>query len=531
MDNTDDTLTFADEGPPAPPAGDGVAPWLVLIVDDEPEVHTVTRMVLKDLVFESRPLAFVGAFSAREARAILQDNDTVAVILLDVVMETDHAGLELARWLREELGNRLVRIILRTGQPGQAPERTVVIGYDINDYKEKSELTSAKLSTSLVTALRSYRDLLTIEQSRRGLASIIDASAELFRRRSLQELVPGILPRFTAMLGKGEDSLLCVKRWQDETLTTPLIVAARGRFQWQQGQATDAFPDPGIAAVVESALSLGHSLFESNRAVAYFGQSRGQEGVIYFEASKALTAVDTQLIEIYCDTVAISLENALLNRQLERGEAATVYALAKLAEFKDDHTGSHVRRVCYYSTTLCRILREWKRFPESIDEEFIRLIGLASVLHDVGKVGIPDSILQKTTALSDEEWLVMRRHPGISDEILSEAARLVPGRRTYLSMGAQIAAAHHEKYDGSGYPKQLAGTHIPLAARILSVVDVFDALTTERPYKAAWTVEAALEFLRRGAGQHFDPDVVDAFFEAHRRQLVRPEEAEQALPL
>jgi len=526
----DDTLVFAEEDVPAPPV-DGIEPWTILIVDDEPEVHAVTRMVLKDLVFEARPLHFVGVFSAREARALLKESDTVAVILLDVVMETEHAGLELARWLREELGNRLVRIILRTGQPGQAPERTVVIGYDINDYKEKSELTSAKLSTSLVTALRSYRDLLTIEQSRRGLGSIIDASAELFRHRSLQELVPGILPRFAAMLGKGEDCLLCVKRWQDETLTTPEVIAAQGRFQSPSGEALHTFPEPGIAAAIESALSLGRSAFDGHRAIAHFGQSRGQEGAIYFEARQALTAVDIQLIEIYCDTVAISLENALLNRHLERAEAATVYALAKLAEFKDDHTGAHVRRVCYYSTTLSRILWEGGRFADIIDEEFVHLIGLASVLHDVGKVGIPDFILQKATALTAEEWQLMRRHPGISDEILSEAARLVRGRRTYLSMGAEIAAAHHEKYDGSGYPKQLAGQSIPLAARILSVVDVFDALTTERPYKEAWAVEAALDFLQQGAGQHFDPDVVAAFFEAHRRGLVRPEEAERALPL
>ena len=142
-----------------------VAGWKVLIVDDEPEVHQVTRLVLGGFRFESSPLEFISAFSAAEARAQMLEHPDVAVILLDVVMETEHAGLDVVRAVRDELGNRQVRIVLRTGQPGQAPEHDIISAYDINDYKEKTELTAQRLSTTIFSALRAYRDLMTIEAS------------------------------------------------------------------------------------------------------------------------------------------------------------------------------------------------------------------------------------------------------------------------------------------------------------------------------------------------------------------------------
>ena len=145
----------------------------MLIVDDDEQIHAVTKMVLSDFSFRDRPLQFLSAHSGREGYAVIAANPDLAVIFLDVVMETETAGLDLARDIRGVLGNEYVRIILRTGQPGQAPERRVIVDYDINDYKEKSELTSQKLFSTMVTTLRSYKDIMTIEVSRRGLEKII----------------------------------------------------------------------------------------------------------------------------------------------------------------------------------------------------------------------------------------------------------------------------------------------------------------------------------------------------------------------
>lgn len=176
----------AEDGPSLP--GSAAVPWHVLIVDDEPGVHQVTRLALAGATFKDRPIDLISCYSGKEARALMGTREDIALILLDVVMESDHAGLDLARAVREELGNHQVRIILRTGQPGLAPERQVIESYDINDYKAKTELTREKLYTAMIGTLRSYADILTIEHSRRvidanrqGLLRIIDASSSVMR--------------------------------------------------------------------------------------------------------------------------------------------------------------------------------------------------------------------------------------------------------------------------------------------------------------------------------------------------------------
>ena len=154
--------------------------WKVLIVDDDEEVHTVTKMALRRFTFDGKAIEFISAYSAAEGQDLLSKNMDTAVIFLDVVMEKEDSGLTLARYIRTELNNKLVRIILRTGQPGQAPEHRVVVEYDINDYKEKTELTTQKLFTTLVTALRSFRDMNMIEVNRRSLKKIIESAGSMF---------------------------------------------------------------------------------------------------------------------------------------------------------------------------------------------------------------------------------------------------------------------------------------------------------------------------------------------------------------
>lgn len=162
--------------------------WKILIVDDEEEIHQVTRLALADFSFEDRGVSFISAYSGQEAGQLLQTHPDIALILLDVVMETDDAGLALARHIRQELNNQSVRIVLRTGQPGQAPEGTVVVDYDINDYKSKTELTTQKLFTTVVTALRAFRHLMVIEAHRQEIRKIALASARFVPREFLKVL-------------------------------------------------------------------------------------------------------------------------------------------------------------------------------------------------------------------------------------------------------------------------------------------------------------------------------------------------------
>jgi diguanylate cyclase (GGDEF)-like protein len=165
----DDFLFLDDQEPPSDVPKDEER-WKILVVDDEQQVHEVTRLALKNFKFEDKPLEIISAYSGQEAQVILTQHPDTAVLLLDVVMETKYAGLDLVKHIRESLNNLFVRIILRTGQPGEAPEISIIKGYDINDYKTKTELTQQKLFSSLVTAIRAYRDIVTVEEARQEIA-------------------------------------------------------------------------------------------------------------------------------------------------------------------------------------------------------------------------------------------------------------------------------------------------------------------------------------------------------------------------
>ncbi|MDQ5939661.1 MAG: hypothetical protein QG557_609, partial [Pseudomonadota bacterium] len=144
-------------------------PWRILVVDDDEDIQSVTRLILANIMFKNRPIELISAYSAAQARDILTVEKNIAVALLDVVMETDNAGLELVKIIRHELHNNAIRIILRTGQPGHAPEENVIIDYDINDYKSKNELTAQKLFTAVIAALRAYETIVSLNKTRHGL--------------------------------------------------------------------------------------------------------------------------------------------------------------------------------------------------------------------------------------------------------------------------------------------------------------------------------------------------------------------------
>ena len=198
MADADEIIAFVEHAElPAAAAG---SRWKVAVVDDDPAVHEGTRFALYDYALNGQGLEILSAFSAAEGRELLQKHPDIAVVLLDVVMETEEAGLDLVGFIRNELKNETVRIVLRTGQPGQAPERKVIVDYDINDYKAKTELTADRLFTTLTAALRSYSQLQRIVETRRGLEIIIDAASTMFDLGSMQRLAEGVLTQIASLL-------------------------------------------------------------------------------------------------------------------------------------------------------------------------------------------------------------------------------------------------------------------------------------------------------------------------------------------
>ncbi|MCA1978488.1 MAG: two-component system response regulator [Thiobacillus sp.] len=185
--------------------------------------------------------------------------------------------------------------------------------------------------------------------------------------------------------------------------------------------------------------------------------------------------------------------------ELHETRLQIIQRLGRAAEYKDNETGLHVIRMSHY----CRVLGLAAGMSEAEADELFN----AAPMHDIGKIGVPDRILLKPGKLDEDEWKVMRKHPYIGYKIIGEHAS------SLLRLAGQIAYTHHEKWDGSGYPRGLAGTDIPLAGRIVAIADVFDALTTTRPYKPAWEVERARALIESEAGRHFDPDLVPRFFE------------------
>lgn len=193
----------------------------------------------------------------------------------------------------------------------------------------------------------------------------------------------------------------------------------------------------------------------------------------------------------------LNVEVQKATAEIRARERETILRLSRAADSRDPETGAHIIRMANYSKIIAAHL--------GLSSDDQQLILEAAPMHDIGKVGIPDSILLKPGRLTPEEFTIMKRHSRLGYEILAGSSSEM------LNAGAVIALAHHEKFDGSGYPQGLVGEDIPLFARIVAVSDVFDALTSERPYKAAWETDRALEFLREGSGQHFDPACVDAF--------------------
>ena len=204
---------------------------------------------------------------------------------------------------------------------------------------------------------------------------------------------------------------------------------------------------------------------------------------------------------------ARSLEERVLEglREVESRERETLYRLARAIEYRDSGTGIHLLRMSHYAEVLAEAL--------GMSEEEVGILTSAAPLHDIGKIGIPDTVLLKRGGLTDEELAVMRRHPLIGYDILRDSDS------RFVQMGATIALRHHERWDGSGYPDGLKGEEIPLTARIVAVADVFDALTSERPYKHAWTPDEAFEYMRSHRGTLFDPSCVDALLAQQARIL------------
>lgn len=293
------------------------SPWRVAIVDDDEEVHKVTELSLKGFEFENRQVEFLHAYSGAEARELFSQHNDIALVLLDVVMEDEHAGLEVVKFIRNQLNNHFTRIVLRTGQPGSAPEDQVIREYDIDDYKSKTEFTRKNLNLMFYTNLRAYRDINNIQRYQKGLQAVIDAMVNLAELDQVTDFAAALMQQLAIVLNSNRTEFIM----QD---SEAFALTNDGSNRWhimanEQGtevldKGTCSKQNESFVQIANRALEAKQSLFEPPLYAHYYFSKSGIESVFILRNSQLLSDFNQQLLQIFSQNAVLTLEH-LFKRQ------------------------------------------------------------------------------------------------------------------------------------------------------------------------------------------------------------------------
>ncbi len=446
----DDDLIELIEDRGATPAPQPERCWKIAVIDDEPAVHEGTRFALHDYRLNGHGLEILSAYSAAEGRQLMRSHPDIAVVLLDVIMETDIAGLQLVEFIRKDLRNETVRIILRTGQPGQAPERRVIIDYDINDYKAKTELTADKLFTALTAALRSYQQLQRMVETRRGLEIIIDAASTLFDLKSMQRLAEGVLTQIACLLNADCAGILVLR--ETRHADTFSVLAGSGCYSRFAGTDASEIMDEELRQLVHEAFTRRHHEFSPRRSVLYIKTLSGREVVVVLEAARQLSDTDRALVEIFCSRFSIAFDNMMLYEQLQR---ANLRLEERVAERTHDLTTANRRLAAQWAR-----LRQANTFKSEI---------LGTVAHDLkNPLGV---ILGRTEILKE----MIGGAGALNDKIEAQLAHIRDAANRLTEMVDDLVAdamadalditVRRESINLATLVQEVAEANRPLAAR------------------------------------------------------------------
>lgn len=493
---SDDFLFAEDEVESV--SDEAVEPYHILIVDDDEEIHTITKMALSEFRLDGRPLEFHSVHSGKEAIAFLNKNRDIAMMLLDVVMETDHAGLDVAKWVREELKNRLIRIVLRTGQPGQAPEEDVIARFDIDDYKEKTELTYRKLVTLMYSCLRAYRDLNAIERNKRGLEKVINASAEVFSARSMQGLCQGILEQLVALITHSDDAMYCridALTASSDTNEPFEIIGGTGDFEQAVGDPVNSEIDWDIVRPMQQSSKNVDFRIVKNNYYGLYKTSSSRQYLLFIKGVRDLSELDQNLLGLFVNNSSIAIDNLQATESEREAQRELLYSVGEAIEKRSiDEVSHHVKRSAEMAGQLA--------IAAGCDHEQAQALKQAASVYDIGKVSVQLELAQRADALSIHDY------EEIMQKVIQGHDYLQQTDTAVAKIAAGIAQDIHERWDGSGFPAQKTGDAINLNARILSITSHYDALRTQRSYRDAQDAEEAADYLLKHSGQFFDPELV-----------------------
>lgn len=439
--------------------------------------------------------------SLPELLAALVRPDEVAAVLL-LWHEDDEENLVAAvDAARNALRDSLTAIIVRATRPLSRETRDRLWDFSLADRLYTQSVRSAELADSVASALRNH---LRVDM----YAGVSESASRLLACRNLNELASLALA-MCGELGRSKEGG-CFGFFREEGRASLLLLLGTGRYADIHCLTVGQLPDVRAREIIRATCDAGVSRFDDESAALCIETANGHRAVIYLTLPAPLTHWRRHMLEALAKQIANAIDNIQLNQRLNRVQRATITTLATTAEHRDMSTGDHVQRVARMTAEIAQVMFD-RGLADGLSEAELDRIPLASVLHDVGKIGVSDTVLFKPGLLDADERRAIELHAVYGADILDRAAGFSAQDGHLFRMAAVIARHHHEQFDGNGYPDGLRGAEIPLAARIVAVSDVYDALTTKRPYKEAWPSEKAVALIRDKAGTQFDPVVVEAF--------------------
>ncbi|MDR7856918.1 HD domain-containing phosphohydrolase [Tissierella sp.] len=476
--------------------------WKVLIVDDDNFVHRMVKELNKNLRFENKPVEFYSAYTSKDAVEILKKNNDIALALLDVFLEEKDSGLGLAKYIREDIKNANIRIILITGNRSMSLQEEIILSYDINGYEDKTDLFSKKMNTVIFSSLRSFRDINRINNNKEAMEEVVQSISKLYETNSIEDFLSGCLCHLSAVINQCKSVQECkinsFAAIRQGTSNIFKLIDGHGKYKESIHKSIRQTVSEADLMKLNKLYNDGEHDFYDNCYVAKYKSTAGNEAIIYIEIDGEID-VDMELLDVFHKSISATFDNLCLNLEIEETQKEILYTLGEVTEARSEETGYHVKRVSKY----CEILAE----EYGLSKRDVILLTHATPIHDIGKIAISDNILLKTSRLTQEEYNIIKTHTTIGYNLLKNS------KREILKAASIVAHEHHERYDGKGYPRGLKGKEIHIYGRITAIADVFDALGSPRIYKKPWVTKDILNYFKEERGKHFDPKLVDILFD------------------
>ncbi len=471
-------------------------PWKILVVDDDDDIHQVTKLVLNKFKVDNHPVELLHAYNSDDAVRILESNGDIAVILLDVVMESEHAGLDLVVKIRQEMRNHYTRIVLRTGQPGQAPEASVIEEYDINDYKEKTELTTQKFKTLCISLIRSYRDICIIDQQRRALERLIESLSQIVQIADLSSFASIVLDQVVNLLMLDQDAFYCRIHEVSDTWAASSqknrfeVLAASGEHLRliENGIPSDGIPHNVINAF-EEAIHSKKPVVKPGYYVGYYRTKSGSENLLYVSFNgSSLSATDQKLLNIYSSHVAICFENLLNQTDTDSANQKMLNIISHLFDQNQIKEESS-------SEVLCALaIAENANLPADEINHLQQLLPF----YKIGQLMSPASKAD------------IQNPSSMGQKVKQELEAFSESSSHTLQLAAKVCWQINENWDGSGQPEGLARDEIMDLTQIVGLADTFDRIMKARTLDSSWDMSRVSEYLTKLKGVRFNPVIVDA---------------------